>query len=338
MNERKRATMDLTTTYMGLKLKNPLICGAGPLTGDLDGFKRLEDAGAAAIVMHSLFEEQIAHEARELHYYTTAGAESFAESLSYFPEAESYQLGPEEYLALLRKAKETVKVPVIASLNGVTRGGWVKIARKMEEAGADAIELNVYLLPTSASASADEIEGVYLNILAAVKDCVKIPVAMKLSPFFSSIPNMARKLDAMDADALVLFNRFYQPDLDLENLTVVPKVQLSQPGSMLLPLRWIAILHGHVKASLAASTGVHSAADALKCLMAGADAVQMCAALIQNGPGHLADVIKGMIDWMQEHEYDSVTQMKGSMSHRAVAEPAAFERANYMKALSGYRA
>jgi dihydroorotate dehydrogenase (fumarate) len=321
---------------MGLKLKNPLVAAASPLSYELAGIKRLEDAGAAAVVLYSLFEEQIEGEQRELFYYMSQGTESFAEALTYFPEPDHFNAGPEEYLELIRKAKESVNVPIIASLNGVSRGGWIDYARKMEEAGADALELNVYLLPTNLDVSGSEIESVYTNILAAVKACVKIPVAMKLSPFFSSIPNMARKLDRMDADALVLFNRFYQPDLNLEKLEVEPKVNLSRPGSMLMSLRWIAILFGHIKASLAASGGIHTAEDVLKSIMAGADVTQMAAALLQNGPEHIGKVLKGMEAWMTEHEYKSLEEMKGSMSHKSVAEPAAFERANYMKALSGY--
>ena len=329
--------MDLSTTYMGLNLKNPLVAAASPLSYELGGIKKLEDAGAAAVVLYSLFEEQIEQEQKELFYYMSQGAESFAEALTYFPEPEHFNAGPEEYLELIRKAKETTSIPVIASLNGVSRGGWIDYARKMEEAGADALELNVYLLPTNMDVSGSEIESVYTNILAAVKDCVKIPVAMKLSPFFSSIPNMARKLDRMEADAMVLFNRFYQPDIDLDKLEVEPKVQLSRTGEMLLSLRWIAILHGNVKASLAASGGIHSAQDVIKTVMAGADVTQMAAALLQHGPGHITKVLAEMEAWMTEKEYVSLEQMKGSMSHKSVAEPAAFERANYMKALSSYR-
>lgn len=328
--------MDLSTTYMGLKLKNPLVPAASPLSYDLDNIKRMEDAGASAVVLYSLFEEQIRHEARELVHYTEQGTESFAEALSYFPEPETYNLGPEEYLEHIRKAKETVGLPVIASLNGISRGGWIEYARKCEQAGADALELNVYLLPTNPDVSGAEIEAVYLNILAAVKSMVKIPVAMKLSPFFSSIPNMARKLDKMDADSLVLFNSFYQPNINLETLEVEAQITLSHPGQMLLPLRWIAILFGRVKASLAATGGIHTAEDVIKLIMAGADVTQLCAVLLQNGIEELGVILTGMEDWMAKHEYESIEQMKGSMSHKSVAEPAAFERANYMKALSTF--
>ena len=328
--------MDLSTTYMGLKLKNPLVAAASPLSYELGNIKKMEDAGLSAIVLYSLFEEQIEKEQRDLFYYTSQGTDSFAESLSYFPEPESYNLGPEEYLELIRKAKESVQIPIIASLNGISRGGWIDYARKMEQAGADGLELNVYLLPTNLDVSGSEIESIYTNILAAVKACVKIPVAMKLSPFFSSIPNMARKLDRMDADALVLFNRFYQPDINLETLEVEPTVRLSQPGSMMMSLRWIAILFGRVNVSLAASGGIHTADDVIKTVMAGADVTQLAAALLKNGIEYTGKLLKDIDAWMNEHEYSSLTDMKGSMSHKSVAEPAAFERANYMKALSGY--
>jgi dihydroorotate dehydrogenase (fumarate) len=329
--------MDLKTTYLGMELRNPLVVAASPLSYELDNIKRMEDAGAAAVVMYSLFEEQISHEARELHHYTSQGTESFAESLSYFPEAESYNMGPDDYLEHIRKAKEAVKMPVIASLNGVSRGGWINYARKIEQAGADALELNVYYLPTDPQVTGAEVEAVYLNILAAVKAAVTIPVAMKLSPFFSSIPNMAVKLEKMDVDGLVLFNRFYQPDIDLEKLEVEPRVNLSRPGEITLPLRWLAILRGAVKVSLAASGGVHQAEDAIKMIMAGADVTQLCAVLLQQGIPHIKSLLHGIETWMQEHEYASVEQMKGSMSHRSVTEPAAFERANYMKALTSYQ-
>jgi dihydroorotate dehydrogenase (fumarate) len=322
---------------MGLKLKNPLVPAASPLSYEMANIKRMEDAGASAVVLYSLFEEQICKEAKELFYYTTQGTESFAEALSYFPEPDSFNLGPEEYLEHIRKAKESVGIPVVASLNGISRGGWIDYARKIEQAGADALELNVYLLPTNMDVTGAEIEAVYLNVLAAVKACVKIPVAMKLSPFFSSIPNMARKLDKMGVNGLVLFNRFYQPNIDLESLEVEPKVRLSTSGSMTLPLRWIAILYSHLKASLAASTGIHTAEDVLKSVMAGADVAQLCAVLLQNGVEHLGVILKDLETWMEQHEYASIEQMKGSMSHKAVAEPAAFERANYMKAISSYR-
>ena len=329
--------MDLTTTYMGLQLKNPLVPSASPLSKDLGNIKRMEDAGASAIVMYSLFEEQIAHEQRELDHFLTQGTESFQEAMSYFPETEDFNLGPEEYLEHIRAAKEATGIPIIGSLNGVSAGGWLEYAKKIEEAGADGLELNVYYIPTNANYKAEEIESIYVDDLRRVKEAVKIPVAMKLSPYFSAMANMAKKLDEAGADALVLFNRFYQPDFDLDELEVVPQVNLSVSGEGRLPLRWIAILHGNIKASMAATTGVHTHLDALKMLMAGADVTMMCSALLHHGPQHLGTVLADLQRWMEEKEYSSVAQMKGSMSQRSVAEPAAFERANYKKALNSWK-
>lgn len=328
--------MDLTTTYLGLHLKNPLVPSASPLSHSLDGMKRLEDAGAAAIVMYSLFEEQIVHESAEINHYRTYGSESFFEAQSYFPEVQDYNLGPEEYVELLLKAKKSLGIPIIGSLNGITAGGWVKYAKKMEEAGADAIELNVYYIPTDPTITSADVEDRYLEVLNEVKRNVKVPVAMKVGPFISSFANFARRLDFAGVNGLVLFNRFYQPDIDLEALEVKPDVVLSHSHDLRLPLRWIAILRGQVKSSLAATTGIHSAEDALKMLMAGADVTMLCSSLLTNGPQHLAEVLKGMSQWMIDHEYVSVAQMKGSMSQQSVADPSAFERANYMKALSRY--
>jgi len=329
--------MDLSTHYLGLKLKNPLVPSASPLSHSVDSMKRLEEAGAAAIVMYSLFEEQIAHEAAELNHYLSYGTESFAEALTYFPESQEYNIGPEEYVELVRKAKESLSIPVIGSLNGISSGGWISYAKKIEEAGADALELNVYYIPTDPKLTSQDVEDRYLEVLHAVKRTVKIPVAMKLSPFFSSFANMAHRLDTAGVDGLVLFNRFYQPDIDLETLEVRPNVILSSPQSLRLPLRWIAILHGRIKASLAATSGIHNVQDVIKMLMAGADVTMMCSALLRNGPQHLAHVLSDLNQWMLEHEYVSVSQMKGSMSQKSVADPAAFERANYMKALNTYR-
>lgn len=325
--------MDLTTTYMGMQLKSPLVPSASPLSQKIDNIRRMEDAGAAAVVLFSLFEEQISQEARELDYYLSAGTESFAESLTYFPKEEDFILGPDEYLEHIRKAKQAVRIPIIASLNGVSAGGWIDYARKIEAAGADALELNIYYIPTDPNLSSAEIEDIYLNDLRTVKSSVKIPVAMKLSPYFSGMANMARRLDEAGADALVLFNRFYQPDIDLENLEVVPNVLLSTPQSMRLPLRWIAILYGRVKASLAATSGIHSAEDVIKMLMVGADVTMLASTLLKNGIGRLTKILEDMKVWMEEHEYVSVKQMQGSISQKSCAEPSAFERANYMKAL-----
>jgi dihydroorotate dehydrogenase (fumarate) len=329
--------MDLTTTYLGLKLKNPLVPSASPLSHTLDGMKRLEDNGASAIVMYSLFEEQIAHETAELNHYLSYGTESFAEALTYFPEADDYNLGPDEYVELLHKAKASLGIPVIGSLNGISTGGWVKFARKIEEAGADAIELNVYYIPTDPKLTGADVEDRYLDVLRSVKSNVKIPVAMKLNPFFSSLSNMAHRLDAAGVDGLVLFNRFYQPDINLETLDVTPNVILSTPQALRLPLRWVAILHGRIKASLAATSGIHSTQDVLKMLMAGADVTMMCSALLRNGPQRIKEILAELDQWMLEHEYVSVKQMKGSMSQKSIADPAAFERANYMKALNSYK-
>lgn len=329
--------MDLTTTYLGRKLKNPLVASASPLSRSLDNIRRLEDAGAAAVVLFSLFEEEILHETRELDHYLTYGAESYAEASSYFPEPQEFYLGPEAYLEHIRQAKAAVEIPIIGSLNGVSPGGWINYARKIEAAGADALELNLYYIPTDPALSSDDIERMYLNTLKAVKASVNIPVALKLSPFFSAMANMAKQFDAAGANALVLFNRFYQPDIDLENLEVVPNVILSTPQAMRLPLRWIAILYGKIKADLAATSGIYTAPDVLKMLMAGANVTMMTSALLRHGVRHISKVIEEMIVWMEAHEYESVKMMQGSMSQKAVAEPAAFERANYIKALHSFQ-
>ncbi|MBN2356999.1 dihydroorotate dehydrogenase-like protein [candidate division KSB1 bacterium] len=328
--------MDLTTTYMGLKLKNPLVPSASPLSKELDTIKKLEDAGAAAIVMYSVFEEQIAFEAEELSHFLSYGSESYAEAVSYFPQSQDFNLGPEEYLEHIRKAKQATHIPIIGSINGVTTGGWIEYAKKIEQAGADALELNVYFLATDANQNGGEIEQLYIDILKAVKNSVSIPVAIKLSPYFSSMAQMAKRFDQAGADALVMFNRFYQPDLDLEALEVKPGVVLSTSDDLRLPLRWIAILYGRIKANMAGSTGVHTAQDALKLIMAGADVAQMCAALLNNGPNYLAKVLSDMKQWLETHEYDAITTMKGSMSQKNIAEPKAYERANYIKALNEF--
>jgi dihydroorotate dehydrogenase (fumarate) len=329
--------MDLTTTYLGMNLKNPIVPSASPLSKDIGRIKEMEDAGAAAVVLYSLFEEQITHEAMELYYHTVTHSESFAEAITYFPEAEYYHVGPEEYLEHIKKAKETVGIPVIASLNGVTPGGWTEYAKKIEQAGADALELNVYMLATDVNKSSHDIENIYIDILKLVKSTVKIPVTMKLSPYFSSLAGFAKKLDDSGADGLLLFNRFYQPDIDLETLEVTPNVLFSNPQSMRLPLRWIAILYGRVKADLAATSGIYSAEDVIKMMMVGAKITQMFAALHQYGIGHIRSVLRDIKTWMIDHEYESLDQMRGSMSHQSAANPAAFERANYMRALSSIR-
>lgn len=329
--------MDLTTTYMGLKLKNPLVPSASPLGCDISTVKRMEEAGASAVVLESLFEEQIIHEEFEIDHFLAQGTESFAEATSYFPESDMYNFGPDEYLAHIQKCKEAVGIPIIASLNGVSPGGWTDYARKIQEAGADALELNLYYLATDPAKDPRKIEDNYIEVLKSVKNAVTIPVALKLSPFFTSLSHMAKRFDEIGVDALVLFNRFYQPDIDLENLEVVPNLVLSTSESMRVPLRWIAILYGKLKANLAATTGIHTAEDVLKMIMAGADITQLCATLLQNGIGRITEIQEGMIKWMEDHEYESVKQMKGSMSHKSVAEPAAFERANYMRVLKNYQ-
>lgn len=329
--------MDITTTYLGLNLKSPIVPSAGPLSQDISDIREMEDAGAGAVVLYSLFEEQIEHESLELDWHTTAHAESYAEATSYFPEPFEYKLGPEEYLNHIRKAKEAVNIPIIASLNGKSLGGWTDYAKKMEQAGADAVELNIYLLPTDIQKPGSDIEKVYVDIVKSVKSAVKIPIAVKMHPFFSSTASMAAQLNKAGADGLVLFNRFYQPDIDLEKLDVVPNVILSTPMAMRLPLRWIAILYGRVNADLAATSGIYTEEDVLKMVMAGAKVTNMLSALLKFGIGHIADVTTRMKAWMEEHEYESIEQMRGSMSYMNVPDPAKFERANYMKVLHSYK-
>ena len=330
--------MDLRTTYLGLNLRSPLVpSAAAPLTESVDNIKRMEDAGAAAVVMHSLFEEQLALERRELNESLTQGTESFAEALTYFPEPAEFQVGPELYLRNIAQAKDAVKIPIIASLNGSTLGGWVRYAKFIEQAGADALELNIYWIPTDPSLTSVRIEDTYIEILRAVKQQVSIPVAVKLSPFFTNFANMARRLDVAGADGLTLFNRFYQPDIDLESLEVTPNILLSTPMAMRVPLRWIAILHGRIKASLAATSGIHRATDAVKMLMAGADVTMLCSVLLRHGVKHIAVIERELGEWLEKHEYHSVSQLRGSMSQKNCPDPAGFERAQYMRAVSTYK-
>jgi len=330
--------MDLRTTYMGLELKNPVIASASPLSEKLDNFRRMEDAGAAAVVMFSLFEEQIKHENAAIEHLITAGAESSAESLSFFPEFEDYETGPDEYLNLLRRATEAVDIPVMGSLNGITNEGWVDMARLMQDAGASGIELNAYYIPAKLYTDGREVEQRYLEILKAVKAAVSVPVAMKLSPFFSATGNMVRQFDEAGADALVLFNRFYQPDMDLDEMEVVTDLKLSTPDEIRLPLLWLGVLHGRINASLAATTGVHSPVELIKYLLAGADVVMTTSAMLQQGIGFLTTLVDGLRDWMDARQYDSVEQMKGAMSQVNCLNPGAFERANYIKILENYKA
>lgn len=329
--------MDTRTTYLGLNLKHPLVASASPLTREEDNFKRLEDGGAAAIVMHSLFEEQLTQESLHVDQFLSYGAESFGEALSYFPEAESYSVGPDEYLELIRNAKRSLEIPVIGSLNGVSDGGWVDYARQIEQAGADALELNIYYIPTDPDMDGATVEEMYINVVEHVNQSVNIPIAVKLSPFFSSTANMAKKLKAAGANGLVLFNRFYQPDFDLDSLEVVPHLILSNANEMRLPLRWVAILFGRVDVDFAITSGVHTFEDALKGLMAGANVMMMTSEILKRGFNRFGDMNEAMSFWMEERGYESVAQMRGSMSQQHIGQPAAFERANYMKVLQSWR-
>ena len=330
--------MDLSTTYLGLQLRSPLVVGAAaPLTEDIDNIKHMEDAGAAAVVLHSVFEEQLTQEQFELQHHLEYGTHSFAEALTYFPEPEIFHVGPEDYLNQIRQAKEMVNIPIIASLNGSTLGGWTDYARQIEQAGADALELNIYYVPTDFDLTASQVESNYLEILRSVKSAVKIPVAIKLSPFFSNMANMAKQLTETGADALVLFNRFYQPDINIEALEVQPNVLLSTPQAMRLPMRWIAILYGRLNVDLAATSGIHKPQDVLKMLMAGANVTLLVSVLLRHGIEQIKVIEEGMRQWMEEYEYESVKQMQGSMSQINCPDESAFERAQYMKAIQSYQ-
>lgn len=329
--------VDLRTTYLGMQLKHPIVASASPLSERPDNIKRMEDAGAAAVVMFSLFEEQIKQEAAALEHFMSVGTDSYAEALSYFPALEEFHAGPDRYLEILYRAAQSVDIPIIASLNGITNEGWIEYAQKMQEAGAKGIELNIYYIPADISVSGREVEQRYLDITRAVKASVSIPVSLKLSAYFSSLGYMAKQFDEAGADGLVLFNRFYQPDLDIENMEVEPSLHLSSRNQIRIRLLWIALLHGRIKASLAASTGVDTHVEVIKYLMAGADAVMTTSALLRHGIGHLRTLVDGVIEWMEQRGYESVAQMKGSMSQKNVADPTAFERANYIKILERYK-
>ena len=329
--------MNLTTNYLGMSLKNPIVASSSPLSHTVDSIRRLEDAGVAAVVMYSLFEEQIGFDSYYVDYHLTHGIDSYAESISYFPDMQSYNVGPDQYLDLIRRAKEKVDIPIIGSLNGASVGGWTDYAAQIEEAGADALELNIYYLPTNTQITSVEVDTLYLDILAAVRQVITIPVAVKIGPFFSSIPNMASRLSDAGAEGLVLFNRFYQPDFDLEKLEVAPRLVLSNSDDLRLPLRWVAILYGRLTADLAITSGIHTAHDVLKSLMAGARVSMMASELLQNGLRRVGQILNELVTWMNEHEYESVMQMIGAMSQKHCAEPAAYERANYMKMLDSYR-
>jgi dihydroorotate dehydrogenase (fumarate) len=328
---------DLSTVYLGLKLKNSLVASASPLAEHVETVQRLEEAGIAAVVMDSLFEEQIIHESLELDHYLFYGSESSAEVNSYYPQTGKYTLKADAYVERLGKIKKAVKIPVIGSLNGVSTGGWIKYAQKIETAGADALELNLYYLATDPDLTAAQLEDNYVTLVGDLRKSIKIPIAVKLSPFFTSLPNMARRLVEAGANGLVLFNRFYQPDLDLENLAAVPRLTLSTSNELLLPLRWIAILYGRIPVDFALTTGIHTVEDVVKGIMAGASVTMMASALLEKGIGCIPDLLTGLEKWITSHEYESVAQMKGSLSQRSVKETAAFERANYMKVLSSFK-
>ena len=329
--------MDLRTEYLGLTLPHPLVAGASPLSDDLDGVRRLEDAGASAIVLRSLFEEQITREQMSEFAHLDGHGESSAEAASYFPSPLAFALGPFPYLEHLRKVKDAVRIPVMASLNGATPGGWIDYARLIEQAGADALELNLYRIATDPDISSTEIERQAIETVKSVKRAVTIPVAVKLSPFYAALAHVARDLERVGADGLVLFNRFYQPDIDAEALTATRTLHLSDSSELLLRLHWIAILSGHVRCSLAVTGGVHTALDVVKATMAGADVTQMVSALLTRGPGHLGTVRRDLISWLQEHEWSSLAEMRGNMNLSKVPDPDVYERANYMLMLQSWR-
>jgi len=327
---------DLSTEYLGLKLRTPLVPSASPLSEEIDNIRRMEDSGAAAVVLHSLFEEQLRSEAQELDHHLTYGTESYAESLTFFPEPETFHVGPEAYLDHIRQAKHAVDIPVIASLNGTHAGQWIDYAKQIEQAGADALELNIYWLSTDLQTSGAEVEARYLEIVRAVRAAVTLPLAVKISPYFSSLPHMARQIVAAGAQGLVLFNRFFQPDIDIESLEVRPAILLSTPLVLRLPMTWIAVLHGRIEADFAATSGIHTQHDVLKMLMAGASVTMLCSVLLKRGIEHIAEIETSLIQWMESHEYESVRQMKGSVSQRNSADPSAFERAQYMRAIQSF--
>ena len=329
--------MDLTTTYLGLTLKHPFVPSASPLSYTLERMKRLEDAGAPAIVMHSLFEEQIDQQSHALDHYLDYGTESFPEALSYYPEVQDYNVGPDGYLELIRSAKESLDIPIIGSLNGTSPGGWTRYAKMIEEAGADALELNIYYIPTDTSLSGADVEDRYVSVLRDVHELVHIPVAVKLSPYFSAMANMASQLERGGAAGLVMFNRFYQPDFDLETLEVVPHLVLSQPFELTLPLRWVSILYGRLGCDFAITSGVHTHLDVIKAMMAGAKVAMSASELLQHGLSRIRSIRRAMLAWMEENEYESIEQMQGSMSQRFVKDTSAFERANYMRTLQSWK-
>lgn len=329
--------VDLKTTYLGLELKNPLVASASPLSESVETVSALEEAGISAVVMYSLFEEQIIHESMELDRFLNKDTNSFAEALNYLPEMGRYSLTPDVYLEQVKTLKDTVNIPVIGSLNGVSTGGWIEYAQKIEGAGADALELNLYYLPTDLELTSAQLETAYITLVQDIRSKINIPIAVKLSPSFTALPNFAKRLADVGADGLVLFNRFYQPDFDLDELKVVPNLKLSKSAELRLPLRWIALLYGRVDVDFALTSGVYEADDVLKAMMAGAKVAMTASALLKKGPKHATKILSKLEKWMEENEYNSIQQMQGSMSQKAVADPAALERANYMKVLNSYK-
>jgi dihydroorotate dehydrogenase (fumarate) len=328
--------VDLKTTYLGLELKNPLVASASPLSENVETVQALEAAGISAVVMYSLFEEQIIHESMELDHFLSKDTYSFAEALTHLPEMGRYSLGPEVYIEQVKALKTAVDIPVIGSLNGVSTGGWVEYAQKIEQAGADALELNLYFLPTDIELTSAQLETAYVTLVQDIRGKVSIPIAVKISPSFTALPNFAKRIADAGANGLVLFNRFYQPDFDLDILEVVPNLTLSTSDELRLPLRWISLLYGRVDLDFALTSGVHKSEDVLKAMMAGAKVAMTASALLKKGPKRATKILDRLEDWMVDKEYESIQQMQGSMSQKAVADPAAFERANYMKVLNSY--
>jgi dihydroorotate dehydrogenase (fumarate) len=329
--------MDLTTTYLGLELKNPLVASASPLSEKVETIKKLESAGISAVVMYSLFEEQIIHESMELDHYLDYGTDSYSEALTYLPDIGRYSIGPEKYLEHLSKLKKSVNIPIIGSLNGVSAGAWIDYARKIEGAGADALELNIYYLPFEPDLTSEELENTYINFVSKVRSKINIPLAVKIGPYFTGLGNMCDRLVEAGADGLVLFNRFYQPDFDLEELEICPNLVLSTSQELRMPLRWIALLHGRVKTDFALTTGVHTAEDVLKSMMAGARVAMMASELLKNGSGRVTEILADMEHWMKAHDYTSIKQMQGSMSEKSTHNPHALRRSNYIKVLNSYK-
>ncbi len=329
--------VDLSTKYLGIDLKNPLVASASPLSEDIEKIKQMEEKGIAAVVLHSLFEEQVMLQEKELNYSLTLGTESFAEALSYLPDVNHYRFAPDEYVKYISKVKEAVKIPVIGSINGISNSGWIRYGKKIEEAGADALELNIYYLPTQTSDSCQEIEQIYLDLIKILRQNITIPIAVKLSPYFNSIPGMADKLAEEGADGLVLFNRFYQPDMDLMDMSVVSNLELSRSSELRLRLRWVAILYQKVKADLAITGGIHTTEDIIKGILAGANVTMTTSALLEKGIPYIDELIQGTEEWLRRNQYNSINEIRGLLSQQNVKETDAFERANYMKVLQSYR-